>query len=141
MKSRTLIVALSVVVLLTSVQVSPAIARPRTYVTHSCTDVKVRPRRIVFTCADGNLYMTSLRWRRWNHSRQAVGRGVFNFNDCEPSCADGTFHKRKGTRVALSRRRWCPGIDKFVFKRARLRFKRPVNGRKRMRRQLFCPSP
>ena len=122
--------------LLTSV---PAMARKQrtTYVTHNCSNVKVRPRSILFACGDGNYYVKRLRWRSW-HVGRAVGRGVFHMNDCAPDCARGEFHKRKG-RLLLRRRLWCPEIDKFVFKRAKVRYRRPWQGKRKSSFRLFCP--
>lgn len=114
-----------------------AVARRPTHVTHNCTKAKIKPRRILFACADGGYYVTRLAWKAW-YRRRAVARGVFHLNDCDPSCAEGTFHKRRG-RLVLRRRLWCPEIDKFVFKRARVRYKRTLNGRKRESFRLFCP--
>jgi hypothetical protein len=114
-----------------------AIARPRTYVTHNCQGVKTRPRSILFACADGGYYVKRLRWRSWRTWR-AVGRGAFHFNDCDLTCVDGTFHKRKG-RLILRRRLWCPSISKYVFKRAEIRYRRPWQGDRRYSWRLSCP--
>jgi hypothetical protein len=112
-------------------------AKPITYVTHDCQHVKVKPRAILFACGDGNFYVKRLHWRAW-HLRRAVAHGVYHFNDCKPDCARGTFHKRRG-RLVLRRRLWCPDIDKFVFRRAKVRYKRPWNGKRRFSFRLFCP--
>jgi hypothetical protein len=112
-------------------------ARRPTYVSHDCKQVKIKPRSILFACADGGYFVKRLRWRSWWRS-QAVGRGVFHFNDCEPSCAEGTFHKRRG-RLILHRRRWCKNVEKFVFKRAKIRYRRPWRGTRRYSWRLGCP--
>lgn len=62
----------------------------------------VRPAQIIYT-GDGsgvlggfsgggpNPRFGRLRWTIWNH-RQAVGHGAVWLDDCEPNCAEGTFH-------------------------------------------------
>jgi hypothetical protein len=95
------------------------------------------PRSILFACADGGYYVKRLRWRSWRTWR-AVGRGAFHFNDCDLTCVDGTFHKRKG-RLILRRRLWCPSISKYVFKRAEIRYRRPWQGDRRYSWRLSCP--
>lgn len=110
---------------------------PRTYVTHDCQHVKIRPHRILFACADGGFYVNHLHWRSW-HRRRAIGHGVFHQNDCRPDCAGGSFHKRHG-RLVLRYRQWCPKIHKFVFKRAKIRYHRPLLGQRRETFHLSCP--
>jgi hypothetical protein len=50
---------------------------------------QVRPTRIVYT-GDGSGILDRLRWATWSPSR-AVGSGTVELNDCNPSCAGGTF--------------------------------------------------
>jgi hypothetical protein len=114
-----------------------AAARQPTYVTHDCSSAKTRPRQIMFACADGGYYVNHLKWRFW-HKRKAVARGVYHANDCEPSCAEGTFHKRRG-KLVLRARMWCKNIDAFVFRRAKVCYDRPLFGTRRARVRLFCP--
>jgi len=52
---------------------------------------QVRPGRYVLTCADGNDYLTGLRWVSWAGGA-AFARGTEHVNDCVPSCAQGHFH-------------------------------------------------
>jgi hypothetical protein len=51
----------------------------------------VRPRSIVFACADANFYAVRLRWTRWD-ANGARAAGVAYQNDCTPNCAAGHFH-------------------------------------------------
>ncbi len=51
----------------------------------------IAPRRFTITCADGNDYLTRLRWSRW--AEQAAGRGTEWINNCVPNCASGKFVK------------------------------------------------
>jgi hypothetical protein len=62
----------------------------------------VRPAQIVYT-GDGSGVLGGfsgkgpyprfgrLRWSMWNN-RQAMGSGAVWLDDCQPDCADGTFH-------------------------------------------------
>jgi len=115
----------------------PADAAEPTYVTHDCLSVKQEPARIVFACADANYYVNHLKWESWG-VRRAVARGVFHFNDCDPGCAAGQFHKRFG-RLVLRYRKRCTDIEKNVFRQARIRYKRAWQGDRKSRFGMFCP--
>ena len=91
----------------------------------------------MFACADGGYFVTSLEWTGW-HRFRATGRGLFHQNDCRPSCAEGTFHSRRG-RITMSRRQWCAGVHRYVFRRARVVYVRPLLGRVRTNFRLSCP--
>ena len=43
-------------------------------------------------CGDGAVFLQVRRYRFWHHD-QAVGRGAVFVDDCDPNCADGTFHR------------------------------------------------
>lgn len=70
----------------------------------------VRPRTDVITCADANWYLTDIHWVRWSSSA-AVARATDHLNDCDPFCAEGTFHSAP-TVIVLSdpvdTSRWGP---------------------------------
>jgi hypothetical protein len=119
------------------VAIVPATAAEPTYVTHDCTSVKQEPARIMFACGDGNYYVTRLHWKSWGTSR-AEARGVFHMNDCDPSCAEGRFHRRSG-RLVLRYRKRCRDIKKNVFRQARITYKRAWQGDRRQRFGLYCP--
>jgi hypothetical protein len=116
----------------------PAAGAPaRTAVTHNCLHVAVKPRKIIFACGDFNYWANQLHWWRWRLKR-AVGRGLFHQNDCLPSCAEGSFHTAQG-RLVLEDRLWCPDIGRYVFRRAHVRYDRPLLGRRRTSFRLYCP--
>ena len=129
--------ALGVVAAVLFLSAPPAGARPVTFVTKDCVHVAIRPASIVFACADGNFYADHLRWGFWG-VRHARGHGVFHQNDCNPSCAEGHFHERRG-RITLRYRRWCPQIHKYVFRRATVHFRRPLLGRTGESFAMYCP--
>jgi hypothetical protein len=115
----------------------PASASDTTYVTHDCLHTRMEPEHIMFACADGGYYVNHLNWSTW-HRLRAEARGVYHFNDCRPSCAGGTFHTRRGT-LLLRYRLWCPKVDRYVFRRAKVTYDRAWRGQKRDSFRLFCP--
>jgi hypothetical protein len=70
-----------------------------------CGDALVRPKRIVFTCADAGLRIARIHWRTWG-GPVATGDGVLEVNDCNPFCAAGHFHFYPA-RVQLRHRQRC----------------------------------
>src|SRR5262245_443268 len=117
-----------------------AVALGRTYVAHDCRHGTIRPRYILFTCADGGFYMTQGEWTSW-HRWRAAGTALFHMNDCDPSCAEGTFHTMRG-RVVLHRRERCPGLHRHhhVFTRATITFDGRLLGHHRARAFPYCPA-
>ena len=63
----------------------------QTRVVANCTRLAVKPRRVVVTCADGNIYVVFRQYASWTHT-SALGRGAYWINDCKPTCVGGTFH-------------------------------------------------
>ena len=122
---RVLIVG---VVLVTALLLPLAAAArtPATYTSPDCLHLQIRPTEIVFACGDGTYYVNHLSWRSWHKSR-ATGLGVFHQNDCQPNCATGTFHQRRG-RLVLRNRTWCSGLHKYAFKGAYVRYNSPLLG-------------
>jgi hypothetical protein len=112
-------------------------AGERTFAVSDCRHVEIRPGRIMFACADGGYYVTSLEWQRWQLFR-AAGQGLFHQNDCLPSCVEGTFHARRG-RITLRRRMWCPDANRYVFRHATVVYDRPLLGQEGTSFRLFCP--
>jgi hypothetical protein len=109
----------------------------RTAITDDCVHVAERPTSIVFACADGGFLVRHLDWSSWRRNH-ASARGVFRENDCDPSCAEGHVHTRPGL-LRVHGRRWCPDIERYVFRRAVIRFDAPLLGRDEMRFGLSCP--
>ena len=135
---RRRIVSTAAIVLVLLLVAGHASARNhRTAITDDCLNVAVRPSSIVFACADGGFLVRHLDWTAWlqNH---ATARGVFHQNDCHPSCAEGHLHTRGG-ELRVHGRRWCPDIERYVFRRALIRFDAPLLGRQGMRFGLSCP--
>jgi hypothetical protein len=51
---------------------------------------EVRPSTFTISCADGNSYLTKLKWSAWG-SATASAKGVYTVNTCDPYCAAGKF--------------------------------------------------
>jgi hypothetical protein len=114
-------------------------ARKVTYVTApDCRHLRVEPHKILFACADGGYSADHLSWGRWG-VKSAAGRGVFHFNDCDPSCAGGTFHKRKGS-IVLTKRTHCHEQNKYSFDKAKIVYDKPYKGdRRKTIKGIACP--
>jgi hypothetical protein len=135
---RAALLAAIVVAAPSAMPLGQATAQTRTYVTNDCLRVKIMPSYIMFTCADGGFYMTQGDWSTW-HRYRAVGSAVFHRNDCNPSCAGGTFHASRG-QIVLHRRTRCPDLRRRVFTRATITLDGRLLGRHRYRAQLPCPA-
>jgi len=81
-------------------------ARPAAVVIDCQGKQQVRPAGFVLACADGNAYLSGLRWSVWGTSPRATG--TWRINDCTPICATGTFVSFPA-RVTLSRPEPLPG--------------------------------
>jgi hypothetical protein len=93
----------------------------------------------MFACGDGGYYVNHLKWDSWG-VRRAEGNGIFHMNDCDPSCAGGTFHKRSG-RLVLRYRKHCHDDGVYVFRQARVTYERKWRGERKSRFELYCPLP
>jgi hypothetical protein len=132
--------AVVLVVLLAISSLGPAthaVARGRTLVANNCLHLRYKPSFILFACGDGGFYIRQAEWTSW-HPFRATGRGVFHQNDCDPSCAGGTFHRAPG-RIELKDRMRCPDQHHYAFARAVITFDGTLLGRHRVRAELFCP--
>jgi hypothetical protein len=136
---RAVRIAATVVAVSTVMPLGLASAQGRTYVSSNCTRFAIRPSSIVFTCADRGFYMTQGEWVRW-HRYRAIGSALFHMNDCNPSCAGGTFHTMRG-RIVLHHRERCPDSRRLrhVFTRATITLDGRLLGRLRYRAHLQCP--
>jgi hypothetical protein len=74
-------------------------------------------------------------WGTW-HRFRATGHGVFHQNDCDPSCAEGTFHTVRG-RLLLKHPVRCR--HHYAFARASITFEERFLGRRRERTRVPCP--
>ena len=100
--------------------VAPAVAQaaPANPKVSNCGELSTKPKGIVLTCADANTALETLKWTTWN-ADTAKGTGVYAFNDCEPTCVVGQFH-RYDVNVTLSNPKTVKGAK--VFSKARVTF-------------------
>jgi len=96
-----------------------AAASPLPTFTGCAPPANVRPASIVVACADGNFYLTGLKWSHWT-ATDAAAAGTGHENDCTPYCAAGHFHTYSVT-VHLFRPEHCKK-GKLEFTRFSYRF-------------------
>ncbi|HEY3811400.1 MAG TPA: hypothetical protein VGL49_08190 [Acidimicrobiales bacterium] len=82
------------------------VSTPTVQVLADCAKPAYEPSAIVLGCYDGNAELINISWSSWDQDT-AVGTTGFRENDCQPNCADGTFHEYSG-RLALSGARISP---------------------------------
>ena len=104
--SRTSVLALAGASLLNlaTPAISSASAAPaRTYL-YNCSTLTQKPREIVLTCADANLWVNKITWSHWS-SASAHARGTLHWNTCTPTCVAGKEKSTTITFVATGRHR------------------------------------
>lgn len=65
--------------------------KPNLVVAQCTQPGQVKPSEIVLACGDGNSVAQQLHWQAWGRN-SASGSGILSQNDCNPYCAEGTFH-------------------------------------------------
>lgn len=58
--------------------------------TFNCEIPDQRPDLILLSCGSGGLGVSDIKWVAWS-PRGATGTGIYYENQCEPSCADGSY--------------------------------------------------
>ncbi len=88
----------------------PGAAARREYV--ACTQVfctgrgQMKPRPTMMTpSGDGSLYVTGITWQGWG-TGTATGTGTAHADNCNPNCAQGTYHQYPGTITLTSPKPW-----------------------------------
>ncbi|NEY33772.1 hypothetical protein GTU99_16450 [Streptomyces sp. PRKS01-65] len=81
----------------------------------------VRPGDFLLACGDGNSRLTSLEWKSWE-ATAAVAEGVNLVNDCEPSCAAGTFRSYTVVVRLDGARSWEKQPDLYQYTRMTLTY-------------------
>ena len=69
--------------------------------------LQVKPREVVFTCADAGFSAQKLTWLGWGGTT-AVAIGQASVNDCTPTCVAGHFHSYRIVLLATGSQA-CPG--------------------------------
>ncbi len=105
-----------------------------------CQLPRVEPTRIVLACGDFGTYVNRLHWHHWGNGR-ARGHGKLRFNDCDPSCVEGTFHTYAVKAGLLDARKTrCNGSRVRLFNHMDLTFphRQPSNAEDFHHNDLFC---
>jgi hypothetical protein len=74
---------------------------------------QVRPRSFTLACADGNDYLSGLRWTSWAPGL-ASATGLQTVNDCVPYCAAGHFHRYPVDAVFWGSAAAGPGSQRYT---------------------------
>jgi hypothetical protein len=92
------------------------------YAPKDCTTPKIEPHRITLACGDSNALLRHMHWDDWN-TEKAKGQGELSINNCDPSCADGTFIGY-GVKAKLDKikEKTCGGQRVLLYRHAHLRF-------------------
>lgn len=113
----------------------------RVLLVYNCKSGRYKPTKVIVTCADANFRVRGITWSSWT-AREARGSGTALVNDCEPNCAEGTFH-RYPIRLRAYRPRMTGGcVPGSLFTRLGWRFpqSRPPNSEAIGRTTLACPA-
>ncbi len=108
------------------------------YFPSKCTKAKVKPKLVVLGCADFNFYVNHLRWKHWGSPR-ATGRGTAHVNNCNPSCAGGTFHDYRG-KLQLRKIKLCSSDGHLHYTQVRFSYRgdRPPGARHSFKQHFGC---
>ncbi|MDX6636758.1 MAG: hypothetical protein QOJ01_269 [Solirubrobacterales bacterium] len=130
--------AIAVVVSLVGALSADAAGGGQVYFPSKCMGGKVKPKLVVLGCGDFNFYVNKLDWRNWG-GRRTTGRGVAHVNNCNPSCAGGTFHKYRG-KLRLHKIKLCPQDDRRHYTKAVFSFRgdRPNGSPHRFKQPFPC---
>lgn len=82
------------------------------YVT-TCGHLDYKPTVILKFCADAEVGIGQIQWSTWS-AEGASGTGVYEVNDCAPSCASGKFHYAD-VRITLSKSKTSDGKIALTF--------------------------
>lgn len=82
------------------------------YVTN-CGTVDYKPAVLIKFCADAGVEITAIEWGSWS-AQQAKGTGVYEINDCQPTCVAGKFHHAT-VEIALSKSKSIGGKETLTF--------------------------
>lgn len=77
---------------------------------------RIRPKEIVFTCADYGMLIRGAKWTNWHHAT-ATATATYSQNNCIPDCAQGTFYSEPAT-VTVTRILKRKGI--YTYSRLRM---------------------
>jgi hypothetical protein len=99
---------------------------------NGCSGYAYKPSRVVFACADGNVYATGLKYTTYG-SREARASGLIHVNNCTPNCAAGRFRTSSSSVrfykavTCADRRRYFSRVHYTVSKRSYSADVEPLN--------------
>ena len=82
------------------------------YVTN-CGSVDYKPTVLIKFCADAGVQISQIEWDAWG-ANVAIGVGIYEINDCEPSCVAGTIHYAD-VKITLSKSKEINGKETLTF--------------------------
>ena len=71
----------------------------------NCLKPKFEPRDVIFACGDASFGIRNVTWSTWSQ-KTALGSGVGEVNDCNPSCVQGQT-KNGPMDIRLNKPRTC----------------------------------
>ena len=86
---------LALVVAALALTALPTAANARSYYADCDFTPRYKPHTIILACGDGNAQLKSIHWYRWGGSNARGWTRRFIYNDCDPYCAVGRFHRRR----------------------------------------------
>lgn len=93
--------------------------RVRVFLAPACAGGRVKPAKVILTCADAGAALHGMRWHHWNR-RVARGHGRLRVNGCRPDCASGSLHTYR-VRVRAYRPRRCGPARHARYQYTRIR--------------------
>ena len=125
--------------LLVAAAALPATAGARTYMPDCQSKLRYQPRNVTVFCADAGMVVRRIDWTDWKDRRARGESRRALANDCQPSCADGTFHRYQ-VRLLLRRPRTCAD-GRRAFTRFNVTFVGPKwSGPRSFNQRLSCPE-
>src|SRR5690349_18656212 len=119
---KTLLTMALAVAVLAAGSAGDALARPRVYINSGYWSgdphMAYRPHTLRYLTGDGTAYLSGLDWRGWNRAT-ARANAWWNTDDCEPSCAEGKWSRKKIV-VTAYRIRDCDATGEPVYTKLRI---------------------
>lgn len=101
---------------------------------NDCGSLESKPKELVLACADANEYLDNVKWKSWKKNK-AKGTATYKVNNCDPTCADGTWESYK-VRVTLKKPKTQSGEK--VYSEVVLRFPKAVpDGKKKKEKETL----
>ncbi|CAB4970778.1 unannotated protein [freshwater metagenome] len=82
------------------------------YVTN-CGVIDYKPTVVIKFCADAGVLISQVEWSSWS-TDSATGSGVYEINDCQPTCVAGKSHYAD-VEIVLSKLKNISGKSAFTF--------------------------